>query len=48
MGVFCKVNIKEKKVFEYQVFVKVNELKINFFKNCILVFLVGGVICDVG
>lgn len=44
----CKVNIKEKKASEYQALVKANEPKTNSFKNCILAFLIGGAICDVG
>lgn len=42
------MNLKEKKVKEYQNMVKSFEPRTNTLKNCLLAFLTGGVICDIG
>lgn len=39
---------KEKEKKEYQQIVKIKSPKSNIFKNCIMAFIVGGLICDIG
>lgn len=41
-----KVSEKEKK--EYQNMVNVTQPKSALFKNCVMAFIVGGIICDIG
>jgi len=43
-----KITDKEKEKKDFQQLVKVKSPKSNLFKNCIMAFIVGGLICDIG